>query len=104
MRKTVLGLAVVFSLSVSAAFAHGGHAHKAMGTVTSINATQIVIKDTKGQPVTVPLAPNTMYMKGSAMAKASDVKPGMRVVIEMGNDGKAQHVRMGTAASLKAKK
>lgn len=103
MRKTVVALTIALSFIVSVAFGHGGRQHKAMGTVTSIDATQIAIKDTQGKAMTIPLASNTMFMKGSAMAKLSDVKTGMRVVIEMGEDGKAKHVKLG-AASAKSKK
>ena len=90
-----IAVAVVLSLMPVAAFAHGGKEHhKVMGTVLSIDATHIDVKTTKGAKVAVPLTSNTMFMRGTAMAKATDVKAGTRVVIEMTEDGKAEHVRL----------
>lgn len=102
MRKTVLILVVAVSLIGSSAFAHGGEQHKAMGTVTSIDATHIDIKDTRGKVMRIPLAPNTMFMNGDVMAKASDLRPRMRVIIETGEDGKARHVKFRAAARSKS--
>lgn len=102
MRK----LSAVFVLAAllivpGALFAHGGKAHnKVMGTVTAIDGTHIQVKTTHGS-VSVPLAPNTMFMRGNAMAKASDVVSGTRVVIEKGPDGKAEHVKLGAAKKVK---
>ena len=103
MRK----LSAVFVLAAlmtvpGAVFAHGGKPHnKVMGTVTAIDATHIQVKTTKGTSVSVPLAANTMFMRGDAMAKASDVTSGTRVVIEKSADGKAEHVKMAAPKKMK---
>lgn len=97
-----IAVAVVLSLMPIAAFAHGGKEHhKVMGTVLSIDATHIDVKTTKGTKVSVPLTANTMFMRGDAMAKSSDVKAGERVVIETTEDGKAEHVRLPAAKKTK---
>lgn len=90
------------SLTPAALFAHNGKEHhKVMGTVLSIDATHMDVKTTKGSKVTVPLAANTMFMRGNDMAKAADVKAGTRVVIELGADGKAEHVRLPSVKKMK---
>lgn len=96
MQKRVLIVAIAFSLIVTAAFAHGGKSHKAMGTVTSIDVEHITIKDTHGKTVKIPMDSKTMFMNGKAMAKLSDVKPGMRVVVETTEAGSAEHVKFTT--------
>jgi len=83
-------------------FAHGGKEHhKVMGTVMAIDATHIDVKTTKGTKVSVPLASNTMFMRGKDMAAASDVKAGTRVVIELTEDGKAEHVQLPAVKKTK---
>ena len=93
---------VVLCLVPVAAFAHAGHDHhKVMGTVVAIDATHIDVKTTTGAKVAVPLTSSTMFMRGDDMAKASDVKPGTRVVIELTEHGKAEHVRLPAVPKTK---
>jgi len=103
MRKVFSTVVVaVLCLIPTAVFAHGGKEHhKVMGTVVSIDASHIDVKTTKGAKVSVPLAANTMFMRGNDMAKAADVKAGTRVVIEMSEDGKAEHVKLAPAKKMK---
>jgi len=103
MRRFVSVLAVVVLCLVPvAAFAHAGHDHhKVMGTVVAIDATHIDVKTSKGAKVAVPLTSSTMFMRGNDMAKASDVKPGTRVVIELTEKGQAEHVKLPAAPKTK---
>ena len=103
MRKVFSTVVVaVLCLIPTAVFAHGGKDHhKVMGTVVAIDASHIDVKTTKGAKVSVPLTANTMFMRGEDMAKAADVKAGTRVVIEMTEDGKAEHVRLPSVRKMK---
>lgn len=98
MKKLIVSLCALF-LITPMLLAHAGHKHKTiMGTIQSIDATHIDLKTRFGKKVTVPLAKDTMFMRGEAMAKASEAKPGTRVVIVLGEDDKtAAHVKLGTA-------
>lgn len=96
MRKISSMLAVaIVSLLPGAVFAHAGHNHhKVMGTVVAIDGTHIDVKTTAGAKVAVPLTSSTMFMRGDAMAKASDVRTGTRVVIELSEKGNAENVKL----------
>ena len=51
MTRTLLGaIAIVVALAVpSSVLAHTGHAHKIMGTVSSIDGAHLMVKTTDGQ-------------------------------------------------------
>lgn len=97
MRKALAVLTLALVIVPASAFAHNGKEHKILGTVVSMDATHMDVRNTKGTRVSVPLTRKTMFMRGNAMAKASDVTTGTRVVIEMSEDGNAEHVRMPAA-------
>lgn len=61
--------------------AHGGNTD-IMGTVTSVSAEQVIVKDREGKSVTVRVTKDTKYRKGDAPGAAADLKVGDRVVIE----------------------
>ena len=83
-------------LIAASAFAHAGHMHTYMGTVTMLHGDNaFMIKTTDGKDVTVETSPKTEFTTGEGhAAKKSDVTVGARVVVKMEIDGK-------TAASVK---
>ncbi|BDU73154.1 hypothetical protein [Mesoterricola silvestris] len=91
--KTCL-LASTILLSPAIASAH---THKEiMGTVKSLNASQIALVSRDGKAITIPLARTTMFMRGKDMVGADQVKPGQRVVVVLGEDDKtAETVKLG---------
>jgi hypothetical protein len=94
VKKPLTALALFFF--AAAAFAHAGHMHTYMGTVTALqNDGSFVIKTTDGKDVTVATSPATTWahVDGKAATRA-DLATGMRVVVKMTLDGK-------TAASVK---
>jgi len=99
MKKT-LALSLVLLLAGAAAFAHGGHAHTYMGSVTMLHDDgSFMMKTTDGKEITVMTSSDTAYAgtDGHA-AKRSDLAVGMRVVVKMATDGKtAASVKMGPA-------
>jgi uncharacterized protein YabE (DUF348 family) len=95
-----LAVAVAMLLVPASIFAHGGHAH-VLGTVASISASTIVVTTSAGTK-RVGLAEATKYYRStdeSHPATAADVKPGMRVVVHLGGDGKAAEVHIPAAPS-----
>lgn len=75
------------------------HAHThmtIMGTVKAIDATHIEVTLKDGKHRSIPLAKNTMFMRGKDMIQADQVKPGIRVVVVLAEDDKtAEHVKIG---------
>ena len=63
------------------AFAHGGYEH-VMGTVQSIGANVISVKQVNGRTVDVRLDATTAFTRGADVLHKNDVKTGERVVIE----------------------
>ena len=74
-----LGGALVFS---TAARAHEGHAHKVMGTVSSVEGDHVTVKTADGKTVMVMLDKKTAVTRGKAKLDASAVKVGERLVAE----------------------
>jgi hypothetical protein len=91
-----LAMTLILFLVASSAFAHAGHMHTYMGTVTMLHGDNaFMIKTTDGKDVTIETSPKTEYTTGDGhAAKKSDVTVGTRVVVKMEMDGK-------TAASVK---
>ena len=66
-------------------FAHEGHDHKIMGTVTMAAADHVMLKDKDGKDVTVKVTKDTKVRSKAAM-KVEDLKAGARVVITATQD------------------
>ncbi|SRR6266568_7125880 len=82
MRKVVVALSFVALASLAGTvWAHPGHQHKALGTVGAVDAAHAEIKTKDGKTVSVRLNADTKYLKGKAVAAATDVKVGQRVAV-----------------------
>src|SRR5918994_7140261 len=84
--KTVLLLMLATALLVPAVpLAHPGHDHKLMGTITSIEKNKGVGKTTEGKDMTFEITPLTTFKRGKQKGPATDLKAGLRVVVNIGN-------------------
>ncbi len=94
--KKLMSLALVFLLTATAAWAHAGHLHTYMGTVTMLHGDgSFMIKTTDGKDLTVLTSKSTVYTHADEHpATPNELAVGMRVVVKMSKDGK-------TAASVK---
>ena len=91
MKRSLAALALF--LVATAAFAHAGHMHTYMGTVTMLHDDgSFMMKTTDGKDVTVAVSPATTYDPARA-----NLAVGKRVVVKMTLDGK-------TASSVKMSK
>jgi hypothetical protein len=82
-RSWLIGAVLVAALAIPApARAHGGHAHKAMGTIESISGNHVTIKTTDGKTVMVMLDAKSKITRGKVKVQASALKVGNRVVAE----------------------
>jgi hypothetical protein len=105
--KSVLMLVVMAALLAPVvAVAHPGHDHKLMGTITSIDKNKVAVKTTEGKEMTFEITPLTTFKKGKAKGAATDLKAGMRVVVNIG-DGveplKAKEVQYSAATTTAQK-
>lgn len=107
-RYSIVGVALVASLAVPAVgVAHEGHAHKVMGTVSSIDGNHVMVKTTDGKTVMVMLDAKTKVTQGQAKVTAGALKVGARIVAEGADDKgtiKAARVQLGAAPSPAAAK
>jgi hypothetical protein len=101
MKQFILVLALsLFIPAVS--WAHPGHDHKLMGTVSSIDKNKVVMKTTEGKDMTFEITPLTTFKSGAKKGAQADLKTGMRVVVNVG-DGveplKAKEVQYSAATT-----
>jgi hypothetical protein len=92
-------LAIVLTLA-PAAFAHGGFDH-VIGTVVQVSNNVLTVKTTKGN-VDVKLDEKTEISKGDQKAVTADLKPGLRVIVDIpeGSKDKIAHsVKVGASAA-----
>ena len=83
MKKSFVIAALAGALLVPVvARAHGGHTHKVMGTVSSVQGTHVEVKTTDGKTVMVMLDAKTAITRGKAKLDATALKTGERVSID----------------------
>jgi hypothetical protein len=94
--KKFIALSFLLLLANTAAFAHAGHVHTYMGTVTMLHSsTKFMMKTTDRKDLAIDTTPKTSWLHSDGhAAKASELVVGSRVVVKMNTDGK-------TAASVK---
>ena len=108
VRHLVIVATIATALALPAvARAHGGHAHKVMGTVSSVDGAHVTVKTTDGKTVMVMINAKTNITQGKTKLTAAALKAGDRVVAE-GTEEKemimATVVRVGAPAATTAKK
>ena len=82
--------------------AHGGHMHKALGTVASINGEQVDIKTTDGKSLTVMLDKKTTVTRGKETLDATALKIGERISVDYMEQNKvktAHAIKLATATA-----
>ena len=99
-----LALAGLLLAFAAPALAHGGFDH-VIGTVSKLANNVVTVKTTKGD-VDVKLTDKTEITKGDQKAEIGDLKPGVRVVIDVPEGSKdrvAHSVKVGVASSVSHK-
>src|SRR5215469_2746639 len=99
-----------FALSLSAFVLCAGlllaHGDPIMGTVTAVTNDTFTITGKDNKPVMIMLEKSTKYLMNDKAAKKTDLKPGVRVVIDAHMDTKmkmlsAEEVNIGPAPGRK---
>jgi uncharacterized lipoprotein NlpE involved in copper resistance len=78
-----MGAAVAAALVIAMipVAAHPGHDHKVLGTVVTVAADRLVVKDREGKDITITLNAATKVIKDKKPVRLDEVKPGVRVVV-----------------------
>ena len=106
MSNRIVLCMVSIALFVGIVYSHGD---PIMGTVTAVTDNSFTIKDTHDKSVVIMLEKSTKFLKADKPAPKSDLKVGVRVIIDAHIDTKtkmysAEEVTIGTAPATPAKK
>jgi hypothetical protein len=99
-RSLSLWLGVASLIFAASAFAHGGFDH-VRGTVVSVTNNVLTVKTTKGN-VDVKLDDKTELTRSDQKAEMTDLKPGVRVIVDIPEGSKtniAHSVKIGAAGA-----
>ena len=105
MKNLILAAVILAVLAPAATFAHPGHEHKLMGTITTIDGNKVSMKTTEGKDATFAVTPLTTFKNGKGKGAQSDLKVGLRIVVNAGDGAepmKAKEVQY-TAVATTAK-
>ena len=106
LSATLLAFALLALGPGARLFAHGGHEHKVLGTVTMAAADHVMLKDKDGKDVTIKVTKDTK-VKAKPTIKVEDIKVGTRVVItaveEKDKSMTAKNIEVGAAPAAAAK-
>lgn len=100
MQKAV-AVSLFLLLAVSSAFAHAGHIHNYLGSVTMLHGDNaFMMKATDGKDLTIQTSTKTKWLHADGhAAKSSELAAGQRVSVKMMADGKtADTVKMSAPA------
>ena len=96
-RKWIVGIALAAALVLPmVAGAHEGHAHKVLGTVASVQGSNVQVKTTDGKVITVTLDGKTTFTRGKVKLDATALKVGERVSVDY-----MQQKTVNTAKTIK---
>jgi len=106
MKPFLFAVLALSLLAPALPMAHPGHDHKLMGTISSIDKNKVVVKTTEGKDMTFEILPTTSFKHGKDKGMQSELKAGMRVVVNIG-DGveplKAKEVQYSAPATTAKK-
>ena len=108
MKKLMIGLAILGAVMLAPRFAlaHDGHDHTVMGTISSIDGTNLMVKTADGKQTMVMMDAKTKITQGSTKVDVKALKVGDRVVASGPEDKgmiSAETVKVGAAAAAPAK-
>jgi hypothetical protein len=99
--KKLVAVSLFLLLTVTSAFAHAGHIHTYMGSVTMLHGDNaFVMKTTEGKELTIQTTAKTKWLRSdNHPASRSELAVAQRVVVKMMEDGKtADTVKMSAPA------
>jgi hypothetical protein len=108
MKKLIVAVAVIGAALLAPRFAraHEGHDHTVMGTIASIDGTNLMVKTADGKQTMVMMDAKTKITQGSTKLDVKGLKVGDRVVASGPEDKgmiSAETVKVGAAPAAEAK-
>jgi len=85
MRGAALMVAGLLVIGAGAAWAHDGHAHKIMGTVTARETKRVEVKTPGGEVLSIAITDQTTVTRNKRKVGIAEVQTGRRVVVDIGN-------------------
>jgi hypothetical protein len=109
MKKLMIGLAILGAVMLAprVALAHEGHDHTVMGTISSIDGTNLMVKTADGKQTMVMMDAKTKITQGATKLDVKALKVGDRVVAAGPEDKgmiSAETVKVGAAPATAAAK
>ena len=109
MKKWMIAVAVVAAALLAPRFAraHDGHDHTVMGTIASIDGTNLMVKTADGKQTMVMMDAKTKITQGTTKVDVKALKVGDRVVAtgaEQQGMISATSVKIGAVPAAAAKK
>lgn len=104
-RRIALVAAVTLVLATPALWAHDGHDHVIMGTVTARDAKHLEMKTPSGEVLSIAVTDKTMITRDKKKITFNDVQVGRRVVVNIGNGEDplvAREIQLGVATGTAA--
>ena len=81
-RRLMLAVFATVAVLPLQALAHPGHAHKILGTVTTVTATSVEVLDRGNEKTTFAITKDTKIRVGKGAGTIKDVRTGLRIVVE----------------------
>jgi methyl coenzyme M reductase subunit D len=100
-RHWMVALVMVAALALPVvARAHGGHLHKALGTIASVQGEHVEIKTTAGKTIVVMLDKKTTVTRGKDTLDVTALRVGERISVDYMEANKmmmAHAIKLGTS-------
>ena len=85
-RRAMFAAMLVMVVAIPAAvWAHDGHVHRIMGTVTARDATHLEVETPSGETLSIAITAATTATRDKKRIPLSEVQVGRRVVVDIGN-------------------
>jgi hypothetical protein len=100
-KRTIFVAAVALTLAAPVLWAHEGHVHTIMGTVTALDAKVVKVKTPSGEVLSVAITDKTSVLRAKRKVSMAEVQIGRRVVVDIGNGEDpliAREIQVGVAA------
>lgn len=81
-RRLMLAVFATVAVVPLQVLAHPGHAHKILGTVTTVTATSVEVLDRGNEKTTFAITKDTKIRVGKSAGTIKDVRSGLRIVVE----------------------
>ena len=84
-RIALIAAAALLLVVAPAVWAHEGHVHTIMGTVTALDAGHVAVKTPSGEILSIAITDKTAVVRAKRKVAIAEVQVGRRVVVDIGN-------------------